>query len=924
MNEHAFLGLSPAAVGLSESLDREVRRLDAVLGDVLREQEGEGLLDLARRLMAPGLDPNRLATDFPELDDPAVVQSLARAFTVLFQLINTAEQVEIVRVNRASTKRPRRESIAEAVGRLAERGLTAEQIQELINHLDICPTLTAHPTEARRRAVLDKLLAVAEALAGLEGGLALGSSLDEEVVLGEDLLRTLTGLWLTNEMTSGSVTVEEEVNNVLYFFERTIFELVPILHDDLRRALAVHYPVHPFEIPPFVTYRSWVGGDRDGNPKVTADVTAETVQSQEHRIVAFYIERIEEMVPQFSQRLGEAHPHSGQRYSLRVKLGGRVIDERVVDPSTETPFQSELLRQARLLRAHLADDSEFYSAHELLDALQAIADGLRDGGAGDLADTGPLAHLITQVQAFGFHLAALDIRQHSSVHEQAIADAMSAAGVTNVYSKLSEADKVSTLRTELNNPRPLLGSFRDLPPLSAEVFEAIRQIRPNREPSTEFGVVDRYVVSMTHQVSDVLEVLLLAKEEGYYRQQEDGSFAAEFDIVPLFETIEDLQGSGDLMRRLYADPSYKAHLKSRGKRQEIMLGYSDSSKDGGYLAATWALQATQAALADAAREADVRLTLFHGRGGTVGRGGGRANKAILSQPVGSFDGAIRFTEQGEVISFRYGLRPLAHRHLEQIVNASLLAAAETLFPPKGHVTAKDRPEWRETMSKLAADSEAAYRALVPGEKGFWSFYTQATPIEYISLLPIASRPVFRPGKALDSLEALRAIPWNFAWVQARYVVPGWFGMGTALAQMIESGGLDPLRTMYREWPFFQTVVNNAQLELSRACFETAAWYAARVKPKELGNRLHGIIQAEHRRTVEAVLQLTGETELMAHAKVVRKTIELRNPAVAPLSALQVALMDRWEKLTPEEQAGPWREAMLQTIAGIAAALQSTG
>ena len=378
------------------------------------------------------------------------------------------------------------------------------------------------------------------------------------------------------------------------------------------------------------------------------------------------------------------------------------------------------------------------------------------------------------------------------------------------------------------------------------------------------------------------------------------------------------------MRRLYADPIYRAHLKSRGNRQEIMLGYSDSSKDGGYLAATWALQATQAELARAAKEAGVRLRLFHGRGGTVGRGGGRANKAILSQPAGSFDGAIRFTEQGEVISFRYGLRPLAHRHLEQIVNASLLAAADTLFPPKGQVTAKDRPEWRETMGKLAADSEAAYRGLVPGEKGFWDFYTQATPIEYISLLPIASRPVFRPGKALDSLEALRAIPWNFAWVQARYVVPGWFGMGTALAHFIESNGLDQLTTMYQEWPFFRTVVNNAQLELSRARFDTAAWYAARVKPKELGKRLHGIIQAEHTRTVGAVLQITGETELMAHAKVVRKTIEFRNPAVAPLSALQVAIMDRWEKLTPEEQTGPWREAMLQTIAGIAAALQSTG
>ena len=484
MNENVFRGSEHTEDRLSGALDREVQRLDAVLGDVLREQEGEKLLDLIRRLMAPGMNPGQLKADFPELEDPLVVQALARAFTVRFQLVNTAEQVEIVRVNRESTKRrqqeagsespkrPRKESIAEAVGRLAERGLSAEQMQELINHLDICPTLTAHPTEARRRAVLDKLLAVAEALAGLEGGLALGSSLDEEVVLEEDLLRTLTGLWLTNEMTSGTVTVDEEVNNVLYFFERTIFELVPILHDDLRRSLAQHYPGHRFDIPPFVTYRSWVGGDRDGNPKVTAQVTAETVAAQRERIIAYYIDRIEAMVPEFTQEDSSPprDPHGGFQFPIYVGTDATPLAQP--EKSGETSYQSSLSRETQRLRAHLAGENDFYSARQLLEALQGLADRLRQAGAADLADTGPLAHLIIQVQTFGFHLAALDIRQHSSVHEQAISAALSAAGVTGSYHELSEAEKVRVLHAEIRNPRPLLGPFQALPPPADEVFGA--------------------------------------------------------------------------------------------------------------------------------------------------------------------------------------------------------------------------------------------------------------------------------------------------------------------------------------------------------------------------------------------------------------------------------------------------------------------
>ncbi len=487
------------------------------------------------------------------------------------------------------------------------------------------------------------------------------------------------------------------------------------------------------------------------------------------------------------------------------------------------------------------------------------------------------------------------------------------------YGDLSEDDKVQLLTRELHNPRPLL------PPSyvgSEELHRVLDVFGVIRRARHEFSAkaVTTYVVSMTHGVSDLLEVLLFMKEAGLLRVGADGGVESELDVVPLFETISDLHACAGLMRDLLSNAAYEGQLKARGGFQEVMLGYSDSSKDGGYLAANWALQSTLAALAGVSRETGVPMRLFHGRGGTVGRGGGRANRAILSQPAGSFGGRIRFTEQGEVISFRYSLPPIAHRHLEQIVSAVLTAA-------RGADGSPDAEEkYRSVMEEMENASRAAYRALVYDDPDFWCFYTQATPIEHISLLPIASRPVFRPGKALSGIEGLRAIPWNFAWVQSRAVLVGWYGMGTGLWSFAgdDPQRLETLREMYKDWPFFRTVVDNVALELVRAHLPTARMYAARVQPRELSERLQGLIEAEYDRTCRMVLEITGAKELLENAPVVRRTVEFRNPAVLPLSAVQVSLMNAWEGLSEEEQAGEWREAMLQSIAGIAAAMQSTG
>ena len=909
-------GLQPRACGLPAPLSADIECLEALFSEVLAEQEGAAFVALSRKLMETAhedaMTPTKLLEAIPELTDSAVCARLLRAVTVLFQLLNTAEQKEIVRVNRGRTE-PRSESIREGVQRLKEQGLSASEVQTLLNKIEICPTLTAHPTEARRRAVLDKLLRVAEGLA-LRAQTADGSHLeqplegDPSVRADENLRRALTELWQTDEIRITPITVPEEARNALYFFERTIFKVVAWLHADLRRALEESYPGEAFTIPTFVSYRSWVGGDRDGNPNVTAKITWETLK--EHRRIAleFFVERVENVRKALTLSVKRVAKNDSLLASVERDLAEVPIPESRRLRHIGEPYVLKLICVRERLLATLSDAPHAYtSADAFLADLTLLQDTLRRNHAGPVADAGDVADLLVQARTFGFHLAPLDIRQHSDVHVKAVTEILALAGVTANYAALSEEEKVAILRWELRSPRPLVS--RDAP-LSAQtrevldVFEVIRRARRELSPQS----VVCYIISMTHGASDLLEPLLLAKEVG---------LAGELDIVPLFETIDDLHHCGDLMADVFKIPEYKAHLATRKNFQEIMLGYSDSSKDGGFLAANWALQATQEKIATVCHEAGITLRLFHGRGGTVGRGGGRANKAILAQPPGSFDGRIRFTEQGEVISFRYGLAPIAHRHLEQIVNAALQAAN-----PKRQ--AAESEEGKAVMVQMAQKSRKLYRAMVHDDPSFWTFFAQATPIAHISKLPIASRPVSRSGKALASVDDLRAIPWVFSWIQSRYIVPGWFGLGSALEWYI---GDDPeklasLQTLYREWAFLKAVVDNAQLELTRTHLPTAKLYADRCDDPALRDKFHGHIEGEYNRTVKWVKKLTGQTgELMEHAPVVRATVHLRNPAVLPLSLLQVALMERQEK---EGESDLLREAILLSITGIAAAMQSTG
>jgi phosphoenolpyruvate carboxylase len=906
-----FLHLEPEKFELPDGLCRDIRLIDCLLGEILQEQEGAWILDAAQKLVR-GVSPNELFASIPELADPAKFDRLSRAFTLFFQVLNVLEQKAIVQANRAPTDgSPRKESILEAFGQLKAAGLGDEEVAKLLANIEIVPTFTAHPTEAKRRAVLEKVYEIAETLSAGQG---LADPLDLERAQRKRLESLLTSLWQTDEMRSKTLSVQEEVRNVLFFFERTVMEVVPWLLSDLAESLQETFPTATLPAVSNLTYRSWVGGDRDGNPNVTPEITWWTFSEHRSlaksallaRLVAARRElslstKLTAIDPEYSLLLTQLESdfslseYHQERYSQEPYVRGLLCLENGLSAVDPMSAKSDVLLE------------------RIVDSVDLMDRSLKSKGRSRISDSGQFANLRRHLQAFGGRLAAIDIRQHSREHERAVAEVLVLSGVEGSYPQLSDDEKCAVLTRELLNPRPLISVDADTSDSTRQVLGVFGILRRARD-SFGLGSFGAYVISMAHGASDLLEVLLLAKQFGLVRMV-DGRLESDLQITPLFETIEDLQHAVEILNQLAGIPEYMGILPQAAdgkKRQEIMLGYSDSSKDGGYFAANWALQS---ALATLTRESGpFSCSYFHGRGGTVGRGGGRANRAILSQPAGAYSGRIRFTEQGEVISFRYGFPAIAHRHLEQIVSACLLAAHGAGEPAN--------PKREAIFDRMAGRSQEVYRKLVYGREDFWKFYTEATPIDFIQYLTIASRPVFRPGSGSEGVEGLRAIPWNFAWVQSRIGLPGWYGLGSALAEELQlPDGLETLQRVYRESLFFKTVLDNAQLELKRAHMETARMYASLM---DAGSTIFEEVRAEFDLTVKSILTITGSDTLLPSAKTVRRTVDFRNPIILPLNTLQVALMKKWPSLPQEEQAGPWRDAMLQTIAGIAAGMQSTG
>jgi phosphoenolpyruvate carboxylase len=919
--------------GISQPLSEDVNLLGGILGEAIAQLAGAPALELVEELRRLCKESSSSGDPAPRARAAALIAAqngeslrwLSQAYVAFFHLVNQAEKQEILRINRERSRmlaagQERPESIGDAVARLAASGCSVDQVLARVRELDLQPTLTAHPSEARRQSVLQKQRRIAELLAELraaepngEAAAAAVAAIREQVAL----------LLATEEVRAERPTVRQEVAQGLYFLRTSIWSVAPRIHDDLVRALERHYG-YTGEVPVFLRFRSWIGGDRDGNPNVTAAVTRETLRRHRRTALELHLAELRELREELSISDRAARPTD-------VLLAEqRRLEANRATPPTEhghEPYRRLLGEVVAKLERLLADAGEDvpdgtteereYDASQYVAHLELIRDSLAATGFGQVARAGRIARMIALGHTFGFHLAALDVRQHSRIHEQAVAALLRAASGHEDYLSLGETERLALLERLLRSPEPLLPPGAPVPADAAPALDAFAAIRnaQQRDPDA----IGAYIISMTHHVSDVLEPMLLAREAGLLRVHR-AALESTLDFVPLFETIDDLEGAGQRMVAILENPVYRRQLEARGNCQEIMLGYSDSNKDGGYWMANWALHRAHDRLARVCREQGVEFRFFHGRGGTVGRGGGRANQAIGAMPRAAQNGRMRLTEQGEVISFRYGLTGLAHLHTEQLVNALLLATpaeeeqlerAQEPLAPAGAA---------ELLDEIARQSMIAYRKLIDHPR-FWNWFTTVTPVEHISRLPLASRPASRLGAAAAELEDLRAIPWVFAWTQTRYNVPGWFGIGEALELALQDNRAhQQLQRLYRDWPFFTALIQNAARELARCRIEIAAEYAA-LAEQDVG--FHQIIADDYRRARAAILTISAQDELLDDNPVIRKSIQLRNPYTDVLNLVQLELLRRQRRGTAADANGT-AELLFLSINGIAAATQTTG
>ena len=889
------------------ALRRDVGYLGRLLGRVLVESGGADLLDDVERLRLASIEFRKDPTEARRGAVSEMVAGLdveraalvARAFTIYFHLVNLAEERHRVRAlrERARGAEPVPESIEAAVVEIRSRE-GEDALRYELDRLAISPVVTAHPTEARRRSVVDALRRIAGLLSTLEQA---GESRTARAHVERRLLEEITLLWRTDHLRSRRPGPLDEVRTAMVAFDETIFRAVPQLYRELDRALG---PDDVGAREPasraFVRWGSWVGADRDGNPEVTAEVTRAAAGIQADHL----LRGLEVVARRIASALTASTASTPASPELLASLA--LDEQRFPDVAAslrerfqDQPHRRKLALVAERLSATRRQMPEGYEApDELLRDVGQVQRSLVAAGA-PRAAFGELQHLRWQVETFGFHLASLEVRQHSAVHARVLAELVGGGGNVLNLADLATLDRLARE-----------GWPEGADPSSEEAAEVIETLRAMAEIQSRYGpeACRRYVISFTRSPADVVAVHALAR-----LAVPDGSL--QLDVVPLFESRADLAAAPRVLDELFALPSMANRLEARGREVEAMLGYSDSAKEAGFLAANVALHRAQADLAAWARANDVRLTLFHGRGGAAGRGGGPTNRAILSQAAGSVVGRFKVTEQGEMVFARYGDIEIALRHLEQVANAVLLAST-----PEGEKAAKPGEDrFAAPMDRMAAASERAYRELVE-RPGFVRFFERVTPIVEIEGLHVGSRPA-RRGERRD-VESLRAIPWVFAWTQSRVNLSGWYGLGSGLATIAaESSGMRTLREMHEGWPFFRSLLENAELSLVVADMPIAALYMKLGEDPEIAGR----ILDEHRRTVELILMVNGNDRLLAERPMLRRAVELRNPYVDALSFIQVrhlAALRRGD-LEPDEAARIGRNVLV-TVNGIAAGLQTTG
>ncbi|MDV2682983.1 phosphoenolpyruvate carboxylase [Alkalihalophilus lindianensis] len=907
-------------------LRNDVKKLGNILGEILIHHGGVDLLNKVEsiREKTKALREEHNPDTYNALKDeirtlePPTRQQVIRAFSIYFHLVNIAEQNH--RIRRQRQYQLQEEGVSQpfslerAVAAVKELSPEDDVMQKVLNDLSIELIITAHPTEATKRTVLETQKRISMILQEFDNPQL---TKKERRRLEDSLFNEVTALWQTDELRHRKPTVLDEVKNGLHYFNQTLFDVIPEIHQELEVQLDEQFPSHKWSVPNFLHFGSWIGGDRDGNPNVTPEVTWETLKLQRRLVLKKYKESLVDLMKRFSQT------------TTRVQISEQLLqsveadEAKYLEEGEAWPIEAELYRRKfqvilKRLRAVGKLDLGYDNAEEFLEDLTLIKESAEQHQPANRT-LKTLRKLIRQVQLFGFHLATLDIRNHSGEHEAAITELLKAVQITDDYASLSEDEKLKILEDVLSDPRPLLLLKEDYSKETQEVLKVFDMIK---QAHREFGSrsIEVYLVSMTQDSSDLLEVLLLAKEAGIYRLHADGTVDSSLHVAPLLETVDDLVAGPRIMKTLFNMDLYRKHLSERGNHQEIMLGYSDGSKDGGTLTANWKLFKAQQEIHEMAKDYQVRLKFFHGRGGSLGRGGGPLNRSILSQPVETLGDGVKITEQGEVLSSRYLLEDIAYRNLEQAASALLEASATSSIKTKeGHFR---KEAWEEAMEVASTHSLKKYQSLVFGDQDFLTYFKQATPLGELGALNIGSRPMSRKGS--QRFEDLRAIPWVFAWTQSRQMIPAWYAAGTGLIAFADESAdnLELLREMYKNWPFFNSTVNNLQMALMKADLKTAQEYMNLVEDKEIADRIFGDISAEYERTKEVLLKISESEELLDHTPNIQESVHRRNPYVDPLNFLQVDLISKMR--SEEEPSDELMTEVLLTISGVAAGLVNTG
>ncbi|MET3844823.1 phosphoenolpyruvate carboxylase [Bradyrhizobium sp. OAE829] len=903
-------------------LRTDIRLLGRILGDTVRDQEGADVFDLVERIRQTSIrfhrDDDKPARRELEqiLDSMSISQTvrIVRAFSYFSHLANIAEDQNNIRQMRARTSpggAPRASMLVQTLAHARTAGISAADLRKFFESAQVSPVLTAHPTEVRRKSTIDREMEIAALLDRKE---RVQLTPEEIEASDEQLRRAVLTLWKTNLLRRTKLTVLDEVANGLSFYDYTFLHEVPRLHCALEDRLNEGDSSRG-ELASFLKMGSWIGGDRDGNPFVTADVVRGTLKLQSSRVLRFYLEELHLLGAELSmaahladvskdlrvlaERSPDKSPHrSGEPYRLAVSG----IYARLT--ATATRLDVETRRPAVGEAAAYADVAEFKAD------LDILYRSLISNNSGVIA-RGRLRLLRRAVDCFGFHLASLDIRQNSAVHERTVAELIDAAMPGMSYLALNEEARIALLVKELGNARPLTSAFVKY---SEETVGELALFHAAAEVHARYGsaAIPQCIISMCKGVSDMLEVALLLKEAGLVHP----SGRCAINIVPLFETIEDLQGSSGIMDRILSLHDYRKLVDSRGAIQEVMLGYSDSNKDGGFVTSGWELYKAEIGLIEVFERHHVRLRLFHGRGGSVGRGGGPSYDAIIAQPGGAVNGQIRITEQGEIISSKYSNAEVGRNNLEILTAATLEAS---LLQPKHSAP---RPEYLKAMEELSALAFRAYRGLVYETEGFADYFWGSTVINEIATLNIGSRPASR--KKTREIEDLRAIPWVFSWAQCRLMLPGWYGFASAVETWIADHpeqGMPFLQELYREWPFFRMLLSNMDMVLAKSSIAIASRYAELVPDVELREKIFGRIREEWHSCIGLLLKIMQQERLLQSNPLLERSIRNRFPYLDPLNHVQVELLKEHRAQNPDEQV---LRGIQITINGVSAGLRNSG